>query len=94
MQVEIQIKYDGYIEKQTEQIGQFKKLENKRLSEDLDYESIKGIRVEAMQKLNEIKPESVGQASRISGVNPADINVLLVYLEQQRMLRKRAREVE
>lgn len=94
MQVEIQIKYDGYIEKQTEQIEQFKKLENKKLSEDLDYSVIKGIRTEAIQKLNEIKPESVGQASRISGVNPADINVLLVYLEQQRMLRKRGESGE
>lgn len=94
MQVEIQIKYDGYIEKQTEQIGQFKKLENKRLDEDLDYRLIKGIRTEAIQKLLEIKPESVGQASRISGVNPADINVLLVYLEQQKMLRKREKNIE
>ena len=94
MQVEIQIKYDGYIEKQTEQISQFKKLENKRLSQDLNYECIKGIRTEAIQRLSLIKPESVGQASRISGVNPADINVLLVYLEQQRMLKKRSESVE
>ena len=94
MQVEIQIKYDGYIQKQTEQISQFKKLENKRLSQELNYEEIKGIRTEAIQKLSVIKPESVGQASRISGVNPADINVLLVYLEQQRMLNKRRNSVE
>ena len=94
MQVEIQIKYDGYIQKQTEQISQFKKLENKRLSQELNYEEIKGIRTEAIQKLSLIKPESVGQASRISGVNPADINVLLVYLEQQKMLNKRRNSVE
>lgn len=94
MQVEIQIKYDGYIEKQTEQIEQFKKLENKRLDSDLNYEGIKGIRTEAIQKLSAIKPESVGQASRISGVTPADINVLLVYLEQQRMIKKRSESVE
>ena len=94
MQVEIQIKYDGYIEKQTEQIEQFKKLENKRLDAELNYEGIKGIRTEAVQKLTDIKPESVGQASRISGVTPADINVLLVYLEQQRMLKKRSEGVE
>lgn len=83
MQVEIQIKYDGYIKKQTIQIGQFRKLEHKKLSEEIDYSEIKGLRLEARQKLNDIKPESVGQASRISGVSPADINVLLIYLEQQ-----------
>lgn len=83
MQVDIQIKYEGYIKKQNIQIEQFKKLENKKLSEDIDYEKIHGLRIEARQKLNDIKPESVGQASRISGVSPADINVLLIYLEQQ-----------
>ena len=88
MQVEIQIKYDGYIDKQIQQIEQFKKLESKKLSPDMDYEAIKGIRLEARQKLSAIKPESVGQASRISGVSPADINVLLIYLEQQRRLGK------
>jgi len=86
MQVEIQIKYEGYIEKQLRQIEQFKKLEGKKLPLDLDYNTIKGLRLEARQKLNTIKPDSVGQASRISGVSPADINVLLVYLEQQRRL--------
>lgn len=88
MQVEIQIKYDGYIEKQMIQIEQFKKLEKKRLSPELNYKAIKGIRTEAIQKLSEIKPESVGQASRISGVSPSDINVLLIYLEQQRRIRR------
>ena len=83
-QVEIQIKYEGYIKKQMIQIEQFKKLENKKLSQDLDYSLVKGISNEAAQKLNKIKPDSVGQASRISGVSPSDINVLLIYLEQKR----------
>lgn len=83
-QCNIQIKYEGYISKQLKQIDQFKKLENKKLSPEVDYSKIEGLRLEARQKLNEIKPLSVGQASRISGVSPADISVLLVYLEQQR----------
>jgi len=86
IQVETKIKYEGYIAKQLKQIEQFKKLESKRLSADIDYSEIKGLRLEARQKLNNLKPESVGQASRISGVSPADINVLLIYLEQQRRL--------
>lgn len=81
-QVEVQIKYEGYIRKQEQQVERFKKLENKRLSEDINYMDIKGIRTEAAQKLNLLKPESLGQASRISGVSPADINVLLIYLEK------------
>ena len=81
-QVEVQIKYEGYIRKQEQQVERFKKLENKRLSEDINYMDIKGIRTEAAQKLNVLKPESLGQASRISGVSPADINVLLIYLEK------------
>ncbi|WP_058486394.1 tRNA uridine-5-carboxymethylaminomethyl(34) synthesis enzyme MnmG [Defluviitalea phaphyphila] len=81
-QVNIQIKYDGYIKRQMQQVEQFKKLERKLLKEDIDYLSIKGLRIEAAQKLNKIKPRSIGQASRISGVSPADISVLLVYLEQ------------
>jgi tRNA uridine 5-carboxymethylaminomethyl modification enzyme len=89
MQVEIQIKYDGYIKKQTIQIGQFKKLEHKKLSDSIDYSKINGLRLEARQKLDEMKPESVGQASRISGVSPADINVLLIYLEQQNRIKRR-----
>ena len=64
-----------------EQVEKFKKLENKKLSDEIDYSSIKGLRIEAMQKLNKIKPTSIGQASRISGVSPADINVLLIYLQ-------------
>ncbi|MBC8590888.1 tRNA uridine-5-carboxymethylaminomethyl(34) synthesis enzyme MnmG [Wansuia hejianensis] len=84
LQVEIQIKYEGYIKKQMIQIEQFKKLENKKIPLDQNYGEIKGLSNEAVQKLNRIKPDSVGQASRISGVSPADINVLLIYLEQKR----------
>ena len=83
-QVEINLKYEGYIRRQESQVRQLKKLEGKRLSENLDYEKIKGLRREAMQKLNQMKPVNIGQASRISGVSPADISVLLVYLEQQK----------
>lgn len=83
-QLEVQIKYEGYISKQLTQIERFKKLENKALDENFDYEEIEGLRLEAIQKLNQIKPRSVGQASRISGVSPADINVILVYLEKMR----------
>ena len=83
-EVEIQIKYEGYIKMEEEQVEKFKKLENKKLSEDIDYSEIKGLRIEAMQKLNKIKPTSIGQASRISGVSPADINVLLIYLQIKR----------
>ena len=81
-EVEIMVKYDGYIEMQKRQVEGFKKLEKKLLPEDLDYNTIKGIRLEARQKLNKFKPYSIGQASRISGVSPADISVLLIYLEQ------------
>ncbi len=80
-QVNIEIKYEGYIRRQESQVTQFHKMENKRLPEDLDYDLIPSLRIEARQKLKEIKPSSVGQASRISGVSPADISVLLVYLE-------------
>ena len=83
-QVEVQIKYEGYIKMQMEQVTRMEKIENRRLPEDLDYSQITGLRNEAKQKLNNIKPVSVGQASRISGVSPADISVLLVYLEQMR----------
>ncbi len=83
-QLEVQIKYQGYIVKQLQQIEKFKKLENRRLSAELDYNDVDGLRIEARQKLNQIKPISVGQASRISGVSPADINVLLIHLEKQR----------
>ena len=82
-EVEIQIKYEGYIKLQNSQVDKFKKLEQKKLSENIDYEQLKGLSLEARQKLNKIKPLSIGQASRISGVSPADISVLLIYLEQQ-----------
>lgn len=81
-QVEIEIKYEGYIKLQMNQVDNFKKLEQKLLPDDLDYEAIKGLRIEARQKLNKIRPTSIGQASRISGVSPADISVLLIYMEQ------------
>ena len=83
-QVEIAIKYDGYIRRQLKQVEQFQKLEQKRIPEDLNYEKIGSLRLEAVQKLKLCKPVSIGQASRISGVSPADIAVLLVYLEQKR----------
>ena len=82
--VEIEIKYEGYIKKQEIQICQYKKLENRVLSKDLDYKKIDGLRLEAREKLSDIRPESIGQAGRITGVSPADINVLLIYLESQR----------
>lgn len=83
-EVEIQVKYKGYIKLQEQQVEKFKKLEQKILPQDIDYAQIKGLRLEARQKLNKVKPNSVGQASRISGVSPADISVLLIYLEQKR----------
>ena len=82
-EVEIQIKYEGYIKLQEAQVEKFKKLETKLLPEEIDYEKINGISLEGRQKLNKTKPRSVGQASRISGVSPADISVLLVYLQQK-----------
>lgn len=81
-EVEIMVKYEGYIKMQEEQVVNFKKLEKKLLPEDINYDDVKGIRIEARQKLNKFRPHSIGQASRISGVSPADISVLLVYLEQ------------
>ena len=83
-EAEIEIKYEGYIKLQLEQIEEFKKLENKKLDTDINYENIKGLSLEARQKLNKQKPLSVGQASRISGVSPADISVLLIYLSQSK----------
>ncbi len=88
-QLEVQLKYNGYIEKQLAQIKRFKKLENKRLPAEIEYSKIDGLRIEARQKLDALKPTSVGQASRISGVSPADINVLLIWLERE----KRAKNV-
>ena len=83
-QVNIQIKYEGYISQQIKQVEQFQKLENRLLPEEIDYERIQGLRLEARQKLNAIRPRSIGHASRITGVSPADISVLLIYLEQQK----------
>ena len=83
-QININIKYDGYIKRQIKQVEQFKKLEKKKLDENFDYSKISGLRNEAKQKLNEYKPISIGQASRISGVSPADISVLLIYMEQNK----------
>lgn len=85
-QINIQIKYKGYIERQIKQVEQFKKNENKRIPLGLDYKKIKNLRKEAVQKLCDFRPTSIGQASRISGVSPADISVLLVYLEQNKLL--------
>ena len=87
-QVEIHLKYEGYIVRQLRQVEQFKKMENKKIPEALDYEDVESLRKEARQKLIAIRPASVGQASRISGVSPADISVLLVYLEQYHRRRK------
>ena len=84
-EVEIEIKYEGYIKLQLEQIEEFKKIENKKLSDKINYEEIKGLSLEARQKLNKQKPLSVGQASRISGVSPADISVLLIYLSRNKL---------
>jgi tRNA uridine 5-carboxymethylaminomethyl modification enzyme len=83
-EVEIKIKYEGYIEKQLRQVEQFKKMERIQLSKEIDYSKITGLRNEAKQKLNNMKPASLGMAGRISGVSPADIQVLYVYLEQQK----------
>ena len=82
-QVNINIKYDGYIKRQQRQVEQFKKLESKLIPEDIKYDEIQSLRIEAKQKLNEMRPSSIGQASRISGVSPADVSVLLVYLERK-----------
>lgn len=86
-QVNINIKYEGYIRRQMSQVKQFKKMEKKRIPEEIDYEDVGSLRIEARQKLSKIRPASIGQASRISGVSPADISVLLIYLEQMRYRR-------
>ena len=83
-QVNINIKYEGYIKRQMKQVEQFKKLENRKIPENIDYNEIQSLRIEAKQKLSQIRPASIGQASRISGVSPADISVLLVYLSAAR----------
>ena len=82
-EVEIQIKYAGYLERQEKQVAQFRQEESRKLPEDIDYHAINGLRLEARQKLSEIRPVSLGQAGRISGVSPADIAVLLIYLGQR-----------
>ena len=87
-EVGIELKYEGYIKLQAEQVEKFKKLEAKLLPKEINYEDIKGLRLEARQKLNKIRPNNVGQASRISGVSPADISVLLIYLEQEKRKEK------
>ncbi|WP_417898435.1 tRNA uridine-5-carboxymethylaminomethyl(34) synthesis enzyme MnmG [Bacillus haimaensis] len=84
-QVEIQVKYEGYIQKSLQQVDRLKKMENKKIPENIDYDAIHGLANEARQKLKEVRPLSVAQASRISGVNPADVSILLVYLEQGRI---------
>ena len=86
-QVEIQIKYEGYIEKSLQQVERMKKMENKKIPVDIDYDAISSLASEARQKLKDVRPLSVGQASRISGVNPADISILLVYIEQGKIAR-------
>ena len=87
-QVNIEIKYEGYIRRQMQQVVQFKKTEGKHLPENFDYSQVKSLRREAMQKLNKIQPATIGQASRISGVSPADISVLLVYFSRERQERR------
>ena len=84
-QVNIEIKYDGYIKRQKKQVLQFAKMEKKAIPNDIDYDDVKSLRIEARQKLKEFKPSSIGQASRVAGVSPADVNVLLVYLKQNKM---------
>ena len=93
-EVEVRIKYAGYIDKQLAQVEKMKKLENKKLPENINYNVINGLRLEARQKLSEINPISIGQASRISGVSPADINVLLIYLEKERRSNERSERNE
>ena len=83
-QAEIEMKYAGYIKKQLAQVEQMKKLESRRLPEGIDYRKVAGLRLEAQEKLNRVKPLNIGQASRISGVSPADISVLMIWMEQQR----------
>ena len=87
-QIDIIAKYEGYIQKQLEQVEQFKKIENRLIDKELDYSDVYGLRTEAIQKLNKFKPMNIGQASRISGVSPADISVLMIYLEQKKKQNK------
>ena len=82
-QVEINLKYEGYIERQQKQVEEFNRLENRKIPESIDYDEVRSLRLEARQKLKELRPSSIGQASRMSGVTPADIAVLLIYLEKR-----------
>lgn len=84
-QVEIDVKYDGYIRRQEAQVAEMHRLECKKLPDSIDYTNITGLRLEAIEKLSKIRPENVGQASRISGISPADITVLLIYLEKNKL---------
>ncbi|MBX8359510.1 tRNA uridine-5-carboxymethylaminomethyl(34) synthesis enzyme MnmG, partial [Staphylococcus aureus] len=86
-QVEIQTKYEGYINKSLQQVEKVKRMEEKKIPEDLDYSKIDSLATEAREKLSEVKPLNIAQASRISGVNPADISILLIYLEQGKLQR-------
>ena len=88
-QVNIEIKYEGYIRRQMQQVEHFKKLEGKKLPKDINYQELKGLRLEARQKLEKIRPENIGQAGRISGVSPADVSVLMIYLEQRRQVERK-----
>ena len=83
-QLEIHVKYEGYIQKQLKQVEKFKKMEKVKIPPDMDYSQVKGLKIESVQKLQKLQPENLGQASRISGVSPADISVLMVYLEKRR----------
>ena len=85
-QVEIEIKYEGYIRRQQAMIDEARRLEQKKLPSDMDYTCIRGLRLEAIEKLNKIRPDNIGQASRISGVSPADVSVLLIWLAKQRKM--------
>ena len=91
-QININIKYDGYIRRQMQQVAQFRKMEGKKLDEKFDYSTVKSLRKEAVQKLNLYKPANIGQASRISGVSPADISVLMVHLEQMKYQNQKREE--
>ena len=93
-QAEIQIKYEGYIRREEAAIAHFHKLEKRQIPEDTDFLSIQGLRLEARQKLNAVRPLSVGQASRISGVSPADINVLLVYLARKNSMKEEGEDTK
>ena len=82
--VEIEIKYEGYIKRQQAAVDEMLRLENKAIPVDFDYSAIKGLRLEAVEKLNKVRPDNIGQASRISGVSPADVSVLVIHLEKKR----------